>query len=112
MTMVPAGADIYSGQEMAARPQPSMHARAPLACLLSLLALLAQAGCGSGGPSTTPLDRDALMDPETCRTCHPTAYQEWSGSMHAYSSDDPVFRAMNQRGQRETSGALGNFCVK
>ncbi len=31
--------------------------------------------------------------------------------MHAYAGDDPVFVAMNQRGQRETNGALGNFCV-
>ena len=32
--------------------------------------------------------------------------------MHAYASDDPVFRAMNARGQRETDGGLGDFCVK
>jgi hypothetical protein len=32
--------------------------------------------------------------------------------MHAYASDDPVFVAMNARGQRETDGALGDFCVK
>jgi hypothetical protein len=32
--------------------------------------------------------------------------------MHAYASDDPIFRAMNARGQRETGGALGAFCVK
>jgi hypothetical protein len=31
--------------------------------------------------------------------------------MHAYASFDPVFIAMNQRGQRETDGALGDFCV-
>lgn len=31
--------------------------------------------------------------------------------MHAYAAADPVFRAMNARGQRETSGALGDFCV-
>jgi hypothetical protein len=31
--------------------------------------------------------------------------------MHAYASDDPVFLAMNKRGQRETNGALGSFCV-
>jgi hypothetical protein len=42
----------------------------------------------------------------------PAAYKEWSGSMHAYAADDPVFRAMNQRAQRETSNALGTFCVK
>jgi hypothetical protein len=31
--------------------------------------------------------------------------------MHAYASTDPVFLAMNQRGQEETDGALGSFCV-
>ena len=25
--------------------------------------------------------------------------------------DDPVFIAMNKKGQRETNGALGTFCV-
>ena len=32
--------------------------------------------------------------------------------MHAYAAEDPVFLAMNARGQRETNGALGDFCVK
>jgi hypothetical protein len=32
--------------------------------------------------------------------------------MHAYAADDPVFLAMNQRGQRETGGELGDFCVE
>jgi nitrate/TMAO reductase-like tetraheme cytochrome c subunit len=32
--------------------------------------------------------------------------------MHAYASEDPVFVAMNKRGQRETGGMLGTFCVK
>jgi hypothetical protein len=32
--------------------------------------------------------------------------------MHAYAADDPVFVAMNRRGQRETGGALGDFCVQ
>jgi hypothetical protein len=58
------------------------------------------------------LDRQALLDPETCRTCHPDHVDAWSGSMHAYAADDPVFRAMNARGQRETDGALGDFCVR
>jgi hypothetical protein len=31
--------------------------------------------------------------------------------MHAYASEDPVFVAMNARGQRETGGQLGSFCV-
>lgn len=32
--------------------------------------------------------------------------------MHAYSARDPVFIAMNQRGQRETNGELGDLCIK
>jgi hypothetical protein len=32
--------------------------------------------------------------------------------MHAYAADDPAFLAMNARGQRETSGKLGDFCVR
>jgi hypothetical protein len=31
--------------------------------------------------------------------------------MHAYAAKDPVFVAMNRRGQRETNGQLGSFCV-
>src|SRR5262249_21135778 len=43
---------------------------------------------------------------------HPDHFREWASSMHAYAADDPVFRAMNARGQRETGGALGDFCVR
>ncbi len=53
---------------------------------------------------------EALLDPETCRGCHPDHVQQWEGSMHAYAGQDPVFRAMNERGQREAD--LGDFCIK
>jgi hypothetical protein len=32
--------------------------------------------------------------------------------MHAYAADDPVFLAMNEKGQADTGGALGDFCVR
>jgi hypothetical protein len=68
------------------------------------------AGCGgSGGAQPVYLSRAKLLDPATCSDCHPKHYQEWSGSMHAYASDDPLFLAMNERGQREAQ--LGAFCV-
>lgn len=51
-------------------------------------------------------------DPKACADCHPRHYRDWSGSMHAYASTDPVFRAMNARGQRETQGELGDFCIR
>ena len=31
--------------------------------------------------------------------------------MHAHASRDPIFLAMNRRGQEETAGELGSFCV-
>lgn len=31
--------------------------------------------------------------------------------MHAYAGDDPVFVALNARAQRESNGAVGDFCV-
>jgi hypothetical protein len=69
-------------------------------------------GTGGAGGVVAPLTTDQLMDPEACSTCHPDHFKEWSGSMHAYAGEDPVFLAMNARGQRETKGALGDFCVK
>jgi hypothetical protein len=72
---------------------------------------VAAAGCG-GGSETKMLTKAELMDPATCQTCHPQQFQDWSGSMHAYASTDPVFLAMNQKGQRDTNRMLGDFCVK
>lgn len=67
------------------------------------------AACGDDGEVYSV---ERLQDPATCMECHPKHYEQWSGSMHAYASDDPVFVAMNQRGQRETNGELGDFCVR
>jgi cytochrome c554/c'-like protein len=64
--------------------------------------------CGGGGGAS--LTHAELTEPETCKRCHPEHYEEWSRSMHAYASDDPVFIAMNKRGQREQN--IGDFCVK
>jgi hypothetical protein len=70
------------------------------------------AACGNtSSPDTTPYTVQQLLDPNTCNECHQDHFKEWSVSMHAYASTDPVFRAMNARGQKETNGALGNFCV-
>lgn len=80
------------------------------ATLLGCLIAVACTGVRENPP--TLLSIEQLQDPETCRECHSTHYDEWSGSMHAYASIDPVFLAMNQKGQRETGGALGDFCVQ
>jgi hypothetical protein len=85
--------------------------------LLSGAAGAAVAGSGCGSSSSPPAvkptgTRADLIDSTTCKTCHAEHYDDWSKSMHAYASDDPVFLAMNARGQRETGGKLGKFCVQ
>jgi hypothetical protein len=131
-----------SGRSARARANsgPRAHMRTMLAWLC-LGACLALAACSPASPRVAPVDKDAsvprpdaavadvsvssgeptpphalsleqLRDPETCKGCHPVHYREWSSSMHAYAAVDPVFLAMNKRGQRETKGALGDFCVK
>ena len=81
-------------------------------------AAIVAAACGGdkSGTATATFTVEQLQDPATCNKCHQTHYKEWSGSMHAYASKDPVFRAMDARGQRETAsdpaGPLGGFCVK
>ena len=71
-----------------------------------MISASALVGCPSdptpvdAGPQPT-MTRAEILDPLTCKECHPNHYREWSGSMHAYAAEDPVFIAMNQRGQRE-----------
>ncbi len=77
--------------------------------IAAVVVVSALATCAPAGPAP---DVEALRDPLMCRSCHADHYREWSGSMHAYASKDPVFLAMNARGQRETNGALGDFCVR
>jgi hypothetical protein len=66
----------------------------------------------SESPGPVMLTEAERMDPEACASCHPSHVAEWSTSMHAHASSDPVFLAMNRRGQEETGGTLGDFCVK
>jgi hypothetical protein len=85
------------------------------ALAIAVCSALGAAGCGDDEPLEEDLrdllSVEELMKPETCRECHPVHHEEWSGSMHAYASIDPVFLAMNRRGQQETQGKLGTFCV-
>ena len=85
-------------------------------CLVALAATGAGAmggGCSSSSsPAPIVFTREEMLQPEKCASCHQNHFDDWTASMHARASDDPVFLAMNQRGQRETNGTLGKFCVQ
>jgi hypothetical protein len=81
----------------------------PSACCALLLAAACEPATGAG--ELPALTREELLDPAQCKSCHPKHYEQWSASIHAYATEDPVFVAMNKRGQEETEGELGAFCV-
>ena len=89
------------------------EAKGALVLLFALAsAISAASACSSTPPAPSYLSRGELLDPEACKGCHADHFNDWSGSMHAYAAEDPVFLAMNARGQRETGGKLGTFCVQ
>jgi hypothetical protein len=83
----------------------------PLFVLFAGAVALAACASDKERAAAPTLTGDALLDPNSCLPCHADAFREWSGSMHAYAADDPVFVAMNKRMQRETNGAAGTLCV-
>jgi hypothetical protein len=60
-------------------------------------------------PTAKALTHSELLDPTNCAGCHNQHFAEWSSSMHAYATEDPLFRAMNKRAQREAN--VGSLCV-
>ena len=93
-----------------------------IAVLLLALAALTISGCSSstktpvgGGTdpdSTAQWASTDFQDATECASCHPRHYDEWSGSMHAYSLKDPVFAAVRAIGQSMYIGALDRGCAK
>ena len=51
-------------------------------------------------------------EPEFCGQCHEEHFEQWSGSMHAYASKDPVFIAMVNKGIDDTGGQIDQFCFQ
>lgn len=81
-----------------------------IAGAMALVSIVACSSSDDSGQKVT-LTGDALQDPNNCLPCHADQFKQWSGSMHAYASEDPVFIAMNKRMNRETNGANKDFCI-
>lgn len=53
---------------------------------------------------------DSFDSAATCASCHPQHYAEWSGSMHHYASNDPIWMLANNGLQTGTQGVLEDWC--
>jgi nitrate/TMAO reductase-like tetraheme cytochrome c subunit len=49
---------------------------------------------------------------ETCRKCHPSQYEQWRASGHAYAAISPMFNRFEQAITEYTRGTVGSFCVR
>ncbi len=87
----------------------------PRETLALAAAVVIMGGCGSSSspppPGGPPFKLSDFSSPETCQGCHPVQYDEWEGSMHAYSFKDELFFAMSFAEHQHTGGALGQFCI-
>lgn len=48
----------------------------------------------------------------TCADCHPSQYEQWSVSQHAYAQMSPIYMAMQMRINTLTSSTNGDFCIR
>lgn len=47
-----------------------------------------------------------------CSTCHAQYYDEWKGSMHRYSTSDPIWMLASNALQTSTQGRLKDWCFQ
>ena len=64
-------------------------------------------------PTDDDLESEARFpSANTCATCHPKHFAEWSVSQHAYAQLSPVFNAMHGTIVKLTNGTNGDFCIR
>ena len=66
-------------------------------------------------PFQTSFKVEDFSSATECQNCHPNHYEEWSASMHAYSTQDPVWFKLQQNAQNAHASEgieLGDFCVQ
>ena len=63
-------------------------------------------------PQQPTLDPGDFESAQTCQFCHPSHYEEWRTSMHAYAMVDPVFQALVSVRQQDLAGTEDQFCTQ
>ncbi len=59
-----------------------------------------------------PITEIDFPSAKECAACHPTHYEQWSRSMHAYAQHSPAFEAFTLTLIERTGGTLGTFCTR
>jgi len=63
-------------------------------------------------PPPTAYTLSDFSSADACEPCHPQYVDEWEGSMHKYSTADPIWMLANNSLQQSTDGKLGETCFQ
>lgn len=83
--------------------------------VIGMIVVLWISGCETTNeiPADPPGPQFKMSDFESataCSSCHPQYYDEWNGSMHHYSTNDPIWERAANFLQGSTNGKLKSFC--
>lgn len=57
-------------------------------------------------------NEDRFPSANSCASCHPAQFREWSVSQHSYAQISPVFNAFQGKLNKLTNGSNGDFCIR
>jgi hypothetical protein len=86
-----------------------------LGCIIFVIAIHC-IGCKDEGAAPPAGNKSPILglnsfeSASACSSCHPVQYTEWSGSMHRYASNDPIWMLANNGLQGSTQGTLRDWC--
>ncbi|HLF15022.1 MAG TPA: multiheme c-type cytochrome [Bacteroidota bacterium] len=89
----------------------------PIALMASAAMLLLTPGCNTDEvvvvpPASAAYSLSDFTSSSACEACHPRYVEEWKGSMHRYSTADPIWMLANNSLQQSTGGTLGKTCFQ
>lgn len=86
---------------------PPLHAAAS-----ALAAASTEPHMPKGDPHAAAFAESRYPSATVCATCHPTQYDEWRFSAHAYASISPMFHKFEQAISNLSQGTVGYFCMR
>jgi cytochrome c551/c552 len=63
-----------------------------------------------GTADDNPADPDLFLENDVCITCHERQYQEFQGSMHSASHDEPFYRRFAELAREEAGEEVYRYC--
>jgi len=86
-----------------------LYSACAIAGALILTAVLASAAGDFRHPQAGQYAPDDFDEPTTCAMCHPLQFEQWSGTMHAHSTDDPFYSGILRLASEDLPG-IEEFC--